>query len=230
MCFMGKIRTECNILAVEGRWNAEEVAVTLSLLGFHHVSGVASEASLGDEKGKTCESAGVAAGTVVLLWVKLLGDILKRRFGATWSELLRGIDEVLLGLNVAVGQEAALVGIVAGHDLDFLVERAVEKKSLGGVWGEHAIDHRTISPCTLNTESDNPGVDVTDSLGIKLSQLLQSCDGTIRQLGSRLKCFLENALLLGIASNRLDTWRLSDGASEWSWALVSSKSSNLVHD
>lgn len=227
---MGKVRTECNVLAVEGWWNAEEVAVTLSLLGLHHVSGIASEASLGDEKGKTGESAGVAAGTVVLLWVQLLGDILKRRLSATWPELLRGIDKVLLGLNVAVGQETALVRIVAGHDLNLLVECAIEKKSLGGIWGEHAIDHRTISPCALNTESDDPGVDVTDSLGIKLSQLLQSCDGAIRQLGSRLKCSLKNALLLGIASDWLDTWRLSDGASEWSWALVSSESSNLVHD
>ena len=230
MCEMRKIRTECNILAVQGRWNAEEVAVTLSLLGFHHVSCVASEAGLGDEKGKTGESVGVAAGTVVHLWVKLLGDILKRRFGTTWSELLHSIDEVLLGLNVAAGQETTLIGIVAGHDLDLLVECAIEKKSLGGIWGEHAIDHRTISPCTLNTESDNPGVDVTDSLGIKLSQLLQSCDGAIRQFGSRLKCSLENALLLGIASDWLDTWGLSDGASEWSWTLVSSESSNLVHD
>lgn len=163
---------------MQGRRGGEEVGVGLVLEGFVEVVGVAGEGQLGDDGRGAVEVVGVALGlgTGKVGGVQGVKDVVKG-FGVGGDG---GDSDGELGLNIGLVlagggcEDEALVGVVADHDLQALVELSTSQQLSGKGRQEVTVNDRSVGEATVGGQADGDCVGELQSFGRELARLFDA--------------------------------------------------------
>lgn len=154
----------------------ELVRVGIVVEGAIEIVGIAGEAHVRDGEDDALEVVFVAVGAVKDRGVEDIFNIGGSAGGDT-GEL--GGDVVVErggGGDGRVGEEEALVFVVADHDVDVFVVRALEKEFAREVGGEEAVDDGAVGEASVGGAEDLKGICFEEGFGGDVAGFFDGAD------------------------------------------------------